>query len=82
MPAHGDRIRAKVKLRQGYGWVVKDNAKQIDGKVHTFTFGGEIDEKNSIYFGENLWIPDRENWPADAPVWLAEPDLEILDTNY
>ncbi len=67
----------KVKLRRGAGWDVKPTAEQLDGRVYLFTTGFVIDD-SSIYEGEMAFIPADENYPKDAPVWIASGDLQAV----
>lgn len=79
MPSYGDKIEARVSIRRGDNWNVRPGAEQLEGKVHTFSFGWEITaDDRSEYAGEIAWISDRDGWPDDAPVWIASGDLQIL----
>lgn len=70
--------RVRIR-RQGFP-AVKPDAEMVDGWVHGFSEGWEIDpEDSSIYEGEIAMIPDREEWPLMAPVWIASGDLELFD---
>lgn len=69
--------KMKVKIRRQKDWEVKPEAEQIDNQIYYFSRGWLIpDEDSSIYGGETAWIPYDENYPKNAPVWLASGDLE------
>ena len=63
-----------VNIRRGFGWEVKPSAEQLDGKTFNFYLGWEMDEDDPCP-GEEAWIPQDENYPADAPRWIASGDL-------
>jgi len=72
-------IPFRIQLRRGEGWVVKPEAEQLDGKVHPFRFGWIISsDESSIYAGEGAWIAHPDDWPEDAPAWIASGDLVKL----
>lgn len=65
----------KVQLRRD--WQVKPNAEQLDGKVYEFYHGWVIEKEDSdLYAGETAMIPSDENYPRDAPCWIASGDLQ------
>ncbi len=75
--------RATVRLRRGEGFNVKPEAEQMDGKELMFRPGWEMTrEDTSIYVGEWAMCPERampsDDWPVDAPGWIATGDLENL----
>lgn len=73
------KIVATVKLRRGDGWQVKPEAELVDGRRHTFTYGWEIEaEDSSVYVDESAWVPERQDWPAEAPAWIASGDLDEI----
>ena len=70
----GDQMRFKVNIRRGDGFRVKPEAEQLDGNIYNFLYGwvqGD-DEKES---GQIAWLPKDNNYPDDAPGWLAGADL-------
>lgn len=69
----------KVNLRKSKNWVIKENAKQIDGKIFSFIEGWVIDK--GIYKGDIAMIPVDNNYPNDAPSWIALKDLEYIENN-
>lgn len=69
-----EAILATVTIRREKGWSVRETAAQLEGKRHKFTRGWLIKE-GSIYDGETAWLPVREGWPEDAPIWIASGDL-------
>ena len=66
--------RFTVKIRRDFVRDVRDNAEQIDGKTFVFRFGWPM-EDDDPYPGEDAWIPEDDNYPRDAPHWLASGDL-------
>lgn len=63
-----------VRVRRD--WPVKPEAEQVDGKEWIFRFGWRITEEDSLrYAGEDAWVANDFDWPADAPMWLASGDL-------
>lgn len=62
----------RVKIRRD--WPVKPEAEQIDGKVFAFIYGMMLSGYD-IYPNECLMFPDDENYPTDAPDWIASGDL-------
>lgn len=69
--------RFKVKIRQTEGKVINPKAKPIDGNVYNFSFGWIEDE--GVYKGEKVWLPMDETYPKDAPTYISEGDLEVID---
>ncbi len=72
--------RATVRIRRGKGWKVKPGAEQMDGQELIFKPGWTMDaDDTSIYVGEWAMLPGRfDDWPEDAPGWIARGDLETL----
>lgn len=75
-----DIHKYKVNLRKGKKWVIKKNAKQIDGKIFSFVEGWKIDR--GIYKGDMAMIPADNNYPLDAPGWIALKDLELVSITH
>lgn len=71
-----EKRRMTVKIRRDIGRKVKPGAEQMDGKTYWFRFGWLMDDEDP-YPGEEAWIANDadENYPADAPVWIASGDL-------
>jgi hypothetical protein len=70
-------IRATVKIRRDHGISVKPEAEQIDGKTGLFEKLWVFESDDDRYPGETAYRPLDEQWPADAPIWIASGDLEI-----
>ncbi len=72
--------QATVHLRRGTGWDVKPEAEQMDGQKLIFKPGWIMDaDDTSIYIGEWAMLPVRfDDWPDDAPGWIASGDLEDM----
>lgn len=67
-----------VKIRRGEDWKVRSdlNIDAVDGKQFLFRPGWDITrEDSSIYVGEVAMIPYPDNYPHDAPGWIASGDL-------
>lgn len=81
------KIEATVCLRRGEGFLVKENAEQIDGKRHVFDYSFEMESSeeggHSLYAGRTCWNPDvfpeRNGWPIDAPIYICEDDLKDIE---
>lgn len=71
-----EKKRFRVKIRRGFGDGVKPEAEQIDGKEYLFTKGWGIED--GIYNGEIAWLAPYDDYPVDAPTWIASGDLEEL----
>ncbi len=66
------KIRASIKD-------IRSEAMQLDGKVFNFIDGWVMTEEDtSIYIGETAMIARDENYPVDAPAWIASGDLIAL----
>jgi hypothetical protein len=74
----GEKGFFKIRIRRGDGFpAVKPTAEQIDGITHWFMAAWVIDEEDGRpeYLGEHAMIPDPDDWPRDAPHWIASGDL-------
>ena len=72
-------MKYRVKLRRSDKYRVKPEAEQIDGRVFEFAEGWEMDESDtSIYIGEMAMLPRDDNYPIEAPGWVASGDLVAL----
>ncbi len=89
-PTIATKITATVCIRRGEGWSVMPSAELVDGNRYTFRFAWVIEEDDStIYVGETAWAPhptpisgtDNE-WPIDAPLWIASGDLRDVVTQH
>jgi len=55
---------------------VRPEAEQLDGNIYWFSHGWVIEPNEcELYEGENAMLPRDENYPSDAPTWLASGDL-------
>lgn len=78
-PDISDRFTARVKLRRGKGWDVKEAGELIDGNTYTFVARWVFEEEH-MCAGEWAMCPvDFENWPRGAPGWVATGDLENVN---
>ena len=66
----------KIQIRRDRP--VKPEAEQVDGKVYRFREGW-IENEDESYPGEFTWIVDDPTYPKDAPIWIAEGDLQMED---
>jgi len=72
-------IRATVTPRDTNphnGGKIKPEVQLIQGKTFDFKFGWVMNDTDP-YPDEVAWIPDSENWPEMAPIWIASGDLDI-----
>ena len=68
-------MKYRVELRRNFA-EIKENAKQIDGKTYNFVEGWVMNnEDTSLYIGEMAMVPRDENYPMNAPDWIASGDL-------
>ena len=64
-----------VNIRRGMA-KVRPEAEAIDGKAYNFEEGWIITESDSsLYVGETAMIPRDEDYPEEAPHWIASGDL-------
>ena len=71
--------RMKVSIRRNLDRKVRLNAEQIDGNCYWFYEGWAMDEDDP-YSGEIAYIPRDDNYPDDAPHWIASGDLIEKET--
>jgi hypothetical protein len=73
----GQRKKYRVCIRRGLA-EVRPEADQIDGKIYSFRDGWLIrDDETTIYYGEFAMLPDDDDYPSDAPSWIASGDLKL-----
>ncbi len=70
-----------VAIRRNIGRPVRPEAEQLDGKVFIFRMGWLMDE-DEPYPGEQAWVPNDFDWPADAPSWIAAGDLKRYEASH
>jgi len=72
-------MKYRVEIRRSDKYRVKPEAEQIDGRVFEFVEGWKMDESDtSIYIGEMAMLPLDDDYPIEAPIWVARGDLVAL----
>jgi len=67
-------MKFTVKIRREIGREVRPEAEQIDGKTYNFTHGWVMNNDDP-YPTEIAYIPRDNEYPDEAPTWIASGDL-------
>ncbi len=67
--------RFRVRARNLPGRELRPETALVEGREFDFVPGWPMDEDDP-YPGEWAWCPASPDYPEDAPLWIAEGDLE------